>query len=307
MDYFKILTSKEDLEKYRNYDLFYYTDGKYILFKSKLYDSETLKIPVEYSDNLYIRMCDRISAVRNRQRFLNKELTQSIKVDVPRARKAILNIVDNLLSEPKSLVLRESARAVNIIVEEYLDNPMIIENLTQVALHDYSTSLHLVNCMLLCLGYAQYNNFPKEDMKLLGMSGLMHDLGKVDIPDYILQSSRKLTDEEFDIIKLHPTQSRKMLLEAKFSSVVIKAAYEHHERIDGTGYPKGKVESEISEYGKILAIIDMYEALTHWRPYKNAMAPIDALKMIKIDIDNGRLSKEHFINFTKSIVGKPKY
>lgn len=306
MEYYRILTTKEDLERYKKYDLFCYSDNKYVLFKSKNYDIENIKIPVEYADNLYIKMQDRIYSVRDKQRVLNKELTQSIKVDLPRARGAILNIVDNILSEPRTPVLRESSKMINTIVEEYLDNPNVVENLTQVALHDYSTSLHLVNCMLLCLGYAQYNGFSKEEMKLLGMAGLMHDLGKVDIPDYILQSSRQLTDEEFSIIKAHPAESKKILVAAKFDINIIRAAYEHHERFDGSGYPKGKIEHEISDYGKILAIIDVYEALTNWRPYKSAKAPLEALKIIKEDIDKNKLSKECFVNFTKSIVGKPK-
>ena len=186
MKYYKILTGPEDLKKYEHCDLFYYTNGKYVKFKSKDIDVSEIKVPENLVDDLYIKMSDRINVAKNKQRLLNKELTRSIKVDVSKARTALQKIVNNMLDEPSAPILKESKKTINIIVNEYLENPSIVENLTFVALHDYSTSLHLTNCMLLCLGYAHFNKLSKYEMTVLGLSGLMHDIGKVDIPEYIL-------------------------------------------------------------------------------------------------------------------------
>jgi len=303
MKYYKILTNPNSLKKYQHCDIFFYTDGKYIKYKNRNATLTSEQLSKEYEDNLYITMYDRINTIRNKQRALNKELTQSITVDVIKARVALKKIIENMLDEPRTLVLIEAKNTINIIVNEFLTDPNIVVKLTEVALHDYSTSLHITNCMLLSMGYAYFHNLGTYEIKKMGLIGLMHDVGKVDIPDYILQAARKLTDEEFDMIKGHPKHSRDLLIAAEgFEKDVIYSSYQHHERIDGSGYPNGITGDAINEYAKILSIIDVYEALTHWRPYKNAMTPIEALTIIKNDVDAGKLSKEYFIKFTQSIV-----
>jgi HD-GYP domain-containing protein (c-di-GMP phosphodiesterase class II) len=289
------------------YDMFCYTEGKYIKIKSAEHAFSEKKIKDGYfPDKLFIKMEDRVNSIRDKQRLLNQELKNCIQIDVQKAKGTIVRIVNNLLEEPKTPVLNELQETVSIIVDEFLEKPEIVEQLTHVALHDYSTSLHLTNCMLLCIGYALNFGLTEKEVKKFGIIGLMHDIGKREIPDYILQSSRKLSDEEFERIKKHPVDSRRLLVDANFPKDVIQVAHEHHERMDGSGYPKGKMGDQLNPYSKIFAIIDVYEALTHWRPYKEAYSPMKALKIIKKDVDNGKLDKKSFVQFTQSIVGIKK-
>ena len=191
MEYYQILTNPKSLKKYQHCDIFFYTDGKYIKFKNKSLKLTENQLSKEYIDNLYITMHDRIHIIKNKQRLLNKALTESITVDIVKARVALKNIVNNMLEEPKTLVLIEAKNTINILVNEFLTDPNIVVKLTEVALHDYSTSLHLTNCMLLSMGYAFFHDLGKEEIKKMGLIGLMHDIGKVNIPDYVLQAARK--------------------------------------------------------------------------------------------------------------------
>ncbi|MCP4022225.1 MAG: HD domain-containing protein [Desulfobacteraceae bacterium] len=220
-----------------------------------------------------------------------------------KAKKILKDIMDVTLSEPKSEVLTEMTRTVKLIVEEYLKNPNIVSYLAKISVHDYSTQLHLINVMLYCMGYAYYNDMGKNNIKLYGLIGLMHDIGKVGIPDYILQAPRKLTENEFNIIMEHPKNGWKILHDCDFDVRVRITALEHHERLDGSGYPDGKSGNNLCETSRMLAIIDVFEALTTWRPYKEPLKPFSALQVIKQDVLAKKLDPKIFRKFAYSIVG----
>lgn len=112
----------------------------------------------------------------------------------------------------------------------------------------------------------------------------MHDIGKVKIPKEIINKPGKLTEEEFSVIKKHPKWSLEILSEHSYRSQLtwdsINLAYEHHERFDGSGYPLGIKEFRINQFALIAAIADVFDAMTTDRPYRKAMSPDTALKII---------------------------
>lgn len=301
---YEIINDPKKLGKYKDFNVYTKRGGVYKLLKpSKLdFDYDMLSV-LKDGCQLFILMSDRSRLIQKEQFCLHQDLKKSLNVDIPKSRELIRKLVKVTLSEPRSGSLKSITEAINIIVDEYLKNPEVVIQLTHVCVHDYSTQLHLTNAMLLCLGYARCQKYSKEEMKFLGLMGLLHDVGKVEIPDYLLQAPRQLTAEEFNYIKWHPVAGMKMLKDSHFEEDIQRVALEHHERLDGSGYPSGKKGSELSEASKILSIIDIFEALTTWRPYKVSFSPLEALKIIKRDVDNGKLDKDCFEKFAYSIIG----
>lgn len=141
---------------------------------------------------------------------------------------------------------------------------------------DYSY-LHSVAVCALMVNFARHLGLPDESVREFGLAGLVHDIGKMDVPSEILNKPGRLTDEEFAIARLHPECGRAMLDRADaIPATAIDVCLHHHEKIDGTGYPFGLKGSEISLAARMGAICDVYDALTSDRAYKEAWSPIEA-------------------------------
>ena len=291
------------LTKYIDFDVYFKNDGYFGLYKKKgtTFDPSRIEFG-KLPEQLFISINDRIHLVRHQTRLLNEKLAKDLKKDPVKAKERLSEVVAVTLSEPRNEVLEDMKDTIGIVVDEYLNSADVIKNLIQVSVKDFTTQLHLTNVMLFCLGYAHFAGYNEDDLRLFGLIGLLHDVGKVDIPDEILTAPRKLTDEEFDLIKQHARNSWKILRQCDFDKRVPTCALEHHERLDGSGYPKGKMGSDLGPYSRALAIADVYEALTTWRPYKEPMLPLKALGIMKEEVESGKLDGEIFKEFAKSIV-----
>jgi putative nucleotidyltransferase with HDIG domain len=156
--------------------------------------------------------------------------------------------------------------------------------------------------MALVIGYASHENYSLAEKKILGLSALLHDIGKAKIDSEILTAPRKLTYDEFEKIKSHTTTGYQILSRCKFANPDIKlCALQHHEKIDGSGYPNGLKHT--SEIAQTIGIIDCYEALTNDdRPYRSAMDPFKALTIIKDDVTAGKFNRRIFEKFCNSLI-----
>lgn len=118
-------------------------------------------------------------------------------------------------------------------------------------------------------------------MESLGVGALLHDIGKILIPSHILNKPTQLSDEEFELVKAHTEYGFDILRrQDQFPSVVAHCAYQHHERIDGSGYPRQLKGNEIHQFGKIIGIADVFDAMTSNRVYRDAMLPHDAMEVL---------------------------
>ena len=135
-------------------------------------------------------------------------------------------------------------------------------------------------CALLT-SFARTLELPREIIHEIAVGALLHDVGKAQVPDEILNKPAKLTDAEFVKMKSHVVQSKIILMGTPgISPIAIDVAAQHHERYDGTGYPNKLKGEEISLYGQMGAIVDVYDAITSNRCYHKGMAPTDALRKL---------------------------
>lgn len=145
--------------------------------------------------------------------------------------------------------------------------------------HDYGTFIHVLNVALLSTMMGMQLGYSGQKLKYLTLGALLHDLGKLKVPTEILNKTGSLTEEEYSIIKNHPLDGAEMLKNIRLSNV-IAVAKEHQERWDGNGYPFGLRGNEIHFDAQIVAVADVYEALTADRPYRSGIPAYHALEMI---------------------------
>ena len=134
-------------------------------------------------------------------------------------------------------------------------------------------------------GIAKKLKFSKLDIQRLIKSALLHDLGKIGIPDTALHKQSKLSDEEFAVIKAHPEIGAKILKAVKSFRDLVPAVYCHHERFDGKGYPRGIHGEHIPLHARIIAVADSFDAMTSDRPYRTAFSRDTAL--VELEANKG--------------------
>ena len=180
----------------------------------------------------------------------------------------------------------------NIILDIIQRKENLVQ-LTDIRLHDTYTFAHSVNVAILSAMLGMLCRYTRKDMGVLTLGALLHDLGKIEVPAKILTKTTRLSDEEFAIIKGHPERGaahiHDMDNELPYTSLLATIAREHHEHIDGRGYPAGLTGEKIHRFAKIVAIADVYDALTSERPYKKAYTPNVADNIMK-NVNRGRVS-----------------
>ncbi|WP_323750556.1 HD-GYP domain-containing protein [Marinobacter sp.] len=160
-------------------------------------------------------------------------------------------------------------------------NPNALGCLGRIREKDNYLLEHSVNLSVLMTLFGQYRKLSADVLHQTVVGALLHDLGKILTPDDILHKPGRLTAEEFEIMKLHARQSRDILLATEgIGELTVITAAQHHERMDGTGYPEGLSGDEISVYGRMVAIADVYDAITADRVYHKGMAPTQGLKKL---------------------------
>lgn len=225
---------------------------------------------------------------------LNKKTTKKAyinKVSASTENRKVLGVyrdarrlTKSLLDEARLSSVIDADRAketVNDCVHSVIRNPDALLWLSKIRSQDEYTSEHCLNVCILAIAFGRQLGYAEEELKTLGMCGLLHDVGKMKIPQEILNKAGKLTPEEFNLIKNHTTLGRNMLLSSGSGvAQAVDVAWNHHERLNGEGYPRGLKEVSINRFTRIIAIVDAFDAMTADRCYKKAMTSTQALKII---------------------------
>jgi HD-GYP domain-containing protein (c-di-GMP phosphodiesterase class II) len=252
---------------------------------------------------LYIQHTDRIEAIQEVHKGFNQDIARSIETgDVTSVKSTLCDLVAETLAEPRAGTLQALPETMGILVSGYSRQPGILRTFATISNKDYTTVIHSVNVMALTLSFCFYSELSLHEIKRLGLSALLHDVGKSEIPSEILTAPRRLTPEEFEVMKSHPSIGERLIRQiSRLGDEVALGALEHHEKLDGSGYPRGL--HNISFHGQLIGIVDCYEALTNEdRPYRRAKDPLDSLKLIKEDVENGKFNRGLFEKFCYSLI-----
>ena len=161
------------------------------------------------------------------------------------------------------------------------DNAAVAVDISALKTSDEYTFKHSVDVATMSMIVAKNMQMSQQDVYNIGIAGLLHDMGKSKIPLNILNKPGKLTDEEFSIIKEHSLLGYRIIKEKnEFNDSICFAVLQHHEKMNGSGYPMGVSSDKIVPYAKILSVVDVYDALVTERPYKKAFSQRTAVEMV---------------------------
>jgi putative nucleotidyltransferase with HDIG domain len=229
-----------------------------------------------------------------------------LKGELRRARKICLEskaAVSSMFAEARmgnAVTAEQAEPLVQQIAESVARNPGALINVARLKTVDDYTYMHSVAVCALMTNLGRQLGLEESLIRLAGVGGLLHDLGKAVMPIEVLNKPGKLTDAEYEIMKTHPTRGFEMLKAGGTDiAPVLDIALHHHEKIDGSGYPDGLSGDDITLLAKMGAICDVYDAITSTRPYKSGWDP--AVSLQRMASWQGHFDNDLFKAFVKSV------
>ncbi|MBQ3513407.1 MAG: HD-GYP domain-containing protein [Lachnospiraceae bacterium] len=186
-----------------------------------------------------------------------------------------------IASTSKKVDVDELMDTTSDIISLASNSLQVFDILHNLRHYDDSTYAHSLNVSIICNVFGKWLKYSEEDLKLLTVAGLLHDIGKLSIEPKIIKKPGKLTDEEFAIIKQHPVLGFNLLKSKGVDSRILSAALMHHKKCDGSGYPNLPPSVPLTDFAKIVTIADIYEAMTANRVYRQGLCPFDVIKMLQ--------------------------
>lgn len=215
------------------------------------------------------------------QKFRQSEEFKEFNNKYSSALDKINDTFDYYLSGTKDLPADGIADEVSALVP---DNPVrLFDMLHNMKASDESVYRHCVNVALISTVLAKWLSFSGEDLKNITTAGLLHDIGKFTLPPEILNKPGKLSPDEFTLIKKHPVNGYAILKDTPIDNRIKEVVLTHHERCDGSGYTVGLSGDRIHPYSKIIAIADVYDAMTSPRSYREALCPLSAIHVFETE------------------------
>jgi HD-GYP domain-containing protein (c-di-GMP phosphodiesterase class II) len=276
------------------FDIFYKTRSygtiKYVRFAtSKPEHHEKVLRLLESGDPLedfYILENDLFKYYRHATSTL-RNIVANPNISFEKKARKVYEVSKNIMKEffetnASEKVLRTSEEVMEIMEECFQDTDIGFYGISKITNKDYYTYTHSVNVGLYCMTYGVKISMNHDEVRTLGLGGMLHDVGKSKIDDSILNKKGLLTPKEFQIVKNHAPLGGDILHDMNcYASSVVDMANQHHEKYKGGGYPLGIVGEEISYFARICKVMDVYDALTTRRSYKKAMNPFDTLTLMK--------------------------
>ncbi len=267
-------------------------DGRFVLYREA-------DVPLELDDfakllnrgitRLYLKSSDH----QQYQQYLRENLGTILhdeSVSVQRRCASLNEVVRDVLAD--AFQQKSTNTAVDVAHELAVDSvdlicrdDVVAGDLMNVMYHDYHTFTHSANVSMYCVLLARALGISDQThLREITTGGLLHDLGKLEIPDAILTKPARLSDEEFDAIREHPRSGfLKLCHRTDLNFAQLMMVYQHHERLDGRGYPVGAATPEIHDWARICTVADVFEALTSNRPYRPALSIAHAFEIMDRD------------------------
>jgi len=237
------------------------------------------------------------------QRIEKTSMEEEVKIArklCNRSKEAVISMFNDARMG-KAIEVAHAKELVEEISESVLRQPHALISLARLKNADEYTYMHSIAVCALMIALARQLNLETELIREAGLAGLLHDLGKMGIPNKILNKPGKLTDEEFTTIKSHPQIGARILMDNPLvSPLVLDVVLHHHEKIDGSGYPHKLAGDTISLLAKMGAVCDVYDAITSNRPYKKGWSPAESIRKMA-EWSKGHFDETVFQAFVKTV------
>ncbi|MCD6287890.1 MAG: HD domain-containing protein, partial [Candidatus Hydrogenedentes bacterium] len=283
------------LDTVKNFDLYLRVEeDKYVLYLASdnvLTDTDISKLAEKQVKRLYISSEDE----DNYKQYVEEHLPEIVadpNVSADTKSRIVYDsashVVEEVFREPRTETIQRSKGVIGATVTLIISDVQAARKLMQLTSHDYYTYTHSVNVCVFGVALANklFPGMSNGEIQRLGAGFALHDIGKSRIPISVLQKEGPLDENEWILMKKHPEYSAEILEETGHLTDEAKAvALQHHERVDGTGYPSGLMSANIHEFAKICMIADIFDALTTNRSYREAMRTFDALNLMKSEME----------------------
>ncbi|MGL5260187.1 MAG: HD-GYP domain-containing protein [Lachnospiraceae bacterium] len=226
---------------------------------------------------------------------------QAFKESFEKEILALENSLNDVITKNELPDLKKLAHRTISLLNTPQSTSSILNMLHSLRHYDDSTFAHSINVSLIANILAKWLHFSEEETLLLTQCGLFHDIGKLLIPSEIIKKPSPLTSEEFEIVKTHPVRGYQIVSNLPLDEHVKNSILMHHEKCDGTGYPNALKSEEIDKFAKIIAICDIYDAMTSARVYRGPLCPF---KVITIFEQEGlqKYDTQFIMTFLENIV-----
>jgi HD-GYP domain-containing protein (c-di-GMP phosphodiesterase class II) len=309
--YFSISLHSLSLDSVLTFDLYlnHASTGKHVLYRHRdtpfteevrhnlnQNDVRELHVPREQRDDYFEYASQKIRVVIQDQTLSRAEKSQAVY-------KTTSLIMEDLFVTPRSSIrIKQAKQAINHTVDFMLKDEESTRSLIFLTSHDYYTYTHSVNVTLFATALAQRvfaSELESHDFTEIGEGFLLHDIGKSTISPSIINKPGKLNDAEWGMMRRHPEEGHRILTEtSQLTGTIEKIVLQHHERMDGKGYPFGLVGSQIHPYARVCAIADVFDAITTVRSYRDPLSTFDALAVMRNDMGN-HFDWDYFNEFVK--------
>ena len=215
----------------------------------------------------------------NSRRMLTTNEFKGFQVDYLLYIEEVKTVFSNIVNKPGYAI--DTKSLIQKMSELYASRNTIVELFDMIhQMHSLNDTVHAhcVNVALIARMIGRWLRLEQNDLDILTCCGLFHDIGKLSIPEEVLNKPGKLTDEEFALIKSHPKAGYEMLRNQNIDNRIKQAALMHHERYDGSGYPNQLTSEFLSDYSTIIAIADVYDAMTAARSYREPLCPFQVIE-----------------------------
>ncbi len=260
-------------------------ENKYVLYcrEDHVFEADKRAMLVEKNIRcLYIKKNEQKNFYEYMKNNFHKIITDSTVSHDEKTRlvyNTATNVVKELFDDPRSCNIEKTKEFSSNLAGYIIEDSKAAESLIKIAIHEYYTYTHSVNVAAVGTLFGKYLGLGDKELRLICSGILLHDIGKTRIRTDIINKKGKLTKREFEEIKKHPELGVEVLEEAGITVDEERLiTLQHHEDEDGGGYPYGLKKDEIHLYGKIVRIIDIYDAITTNRSYAGARRPFSALK-----------------------------
>jgi len=264
-----------------------YTYNNQLIFPKGLVLTDKAITRMEFYSILYVRVEDDLAIpefepvpsysekVHNAPEF--QHFKKVFEADIDMLKSAISDVINNDAPLEVEHLLSQTMQ----LISDSTNYVSVFDMLHNMREYDDCTYVHSVNVALICNVFSRWLRMSAEEAKLATLCGLLHDVGKLMIPDDIIKKPGKLTSQEYQTVKKHCQEGYKILGATSLSKHVKNSAIMHHERCDGSGYPYGITAERIDPYAKMVAIADVYDAMTSARVYRGPLCPFAVISVFE--------------------------